>query len=217
MAANRTLSTKFWDDRYVASLSPEHRYLYLYLKLNKYIQSSGCCRLKQFQIVLETGLSVDVVRDGLERLQADGKIKYQDDWLAVAGEMQNKGVKLQAATDLQLAQAPEWVGEFLVGGSDKDERASHPAITIIRELTERYPAKSQWDVIIELLGDDFDETYLRECHAEWSRRGYNPRGTAWYAEWYVNRSKPSTNNYGKRPSNADTLRQYYEEFASDNQ
>lgn len=217
MAANRTLKTNFWSDRYVASLPTEYRYLYLYLKLNKHIQTSGCCQLKVLQMAVETGLSVDVIRDGLQKLQQDGKIRYEDDWLAVAGEMQNKGVKLQAATDLQLAQAPEWVGEFLVGEGGKDSRAYHPAIQLIRDLTERYPPRSQWDVIIELLGDDLDEEYFRECHAEWARRAYNPRGTAWYTDWYVNRTKPGSKKEYVKQTNADTLREYYEVFSAKDQ
>lgn len=215
MAANRTLNTNFWNDHYISSsLTPQQRYLYLYLKLNPYIQTSGCCELKELTIQLETGLPLDIIREGIKKLAEGGKIRYEGGWLAVAGEMQNKGAKLKAATEQQLAQAPDWVGEFLVGGKDQDDRVHHPAIQVIRDLTERYPAKSQWDVIIELLGSDFDEDYLRECHAEWARRGYNPRGESWYTDWYVNRSKPGTRiSYGKR-TDADKLADYYKEFNS---
>jgi hypothetical protein len=158
-------------------------------------------------MIMETGLSIEAVREGLDRLQEDGKIRYEDDWLAVRGETQDKGKKLQAASELQLSQAPLWVAEFLIDVDVPDERAKHPAIAVIRDLTERFPAKKDWDTIIELLGENFDEEYLRECHAEWSRRGYNPRGTAWYTDWYVNRSKP-----GGRRTDINTLKDYYKEF-----
>lgn len=165
-------------------------------------------------MVLETGLDQETVRAGLTQLEADGKIKYDGDWLAVAGEMQNKGAKLQAAVDLQLASAPAWVGEFLVQGTEKDERANHPAIVAVREILEKYPPKKEWDQIIEVLGEDFDVDYLVECQAEWARRGYRPFNYSWLYEWYVNRSKPgTTKTYGKQ-SNVDTLREYYDTFAS---
>lgn len=215
MAANRTLTTKFWDDRLVSSLPYQYRYLLVYLKLNKHIQVSGCCKLKVLQMVLETGLDEETVRAGLSRLEAEGFIKYEDDWLAVAGEIQNKGSKLQAAVDQQLAAAPRWVGEYLIQGKEKDERANHPAIVAVRELLERFPPKQEWDKIIEILGEEFDVSYLVQAQAEWARRGYRPYNLNWLYDWYVNRSIPGPINYGNgKRSNTDTLRDYFDEFAS---
>lgn len=215
MAANRIINTGYWSDKYISSLPSDHRYLLLYLKLNKYIQVSGCCKLKVLQMVLETGLSEETVRAGLTQLENDGRIKYDGDWIAVAGEMQSKGPKLRSAVDQQLALAPAWVGEFLVQGTERDERVNHPAIVAVREILEKYPPKAEWDKIIEVLGDDFDVDYLVECQAEWARRGYRPFNYNWLYEWYLNRSKPGTNTtYGSKRSNADLIRDYYDAIAS---
>lgn len=196
-------------------LAPDVKLLYLYFKLNKYIQVSGCCQIKLAQIALETGLSLEQVRAGIAKLEADNKIKYQDDWLAVLGTMEAKGSKLQAAVDTQLAAAPSWVGEFMHSdGNSTDHRSKHPAIVALREVLERFPPKKDWDTIIEVVGNEIDIDYMTACHGEWAKRGYNPYGMAWLYDWYANRRMPKTSKY-VRQTNSDTLRDYYEAFSSE--
>lgn len=214
MAQHRTLDTSFWDDPYVGMLTPDHKLLFLYLKLNKYIQVSGCCQIKLAQIALETGLSIEATRAGLNKLESDNKIKYQDDWLAVLGAMEAKGSKLQSAVDSQLAAAPDWVGEYMHSdGNSTDNRSKHPAIAAVREVLERFPPKKDWDTIIETVGTDVDLDYMFACRGEWAKRGYNPYGMAWLYDWYVNRRMPKTSKYVKQ-TNSDKLREYYDAFSS---
>jgi hypothetical protein len=204
MAKFRTLLTSFWDEPYVGSLPVEVRYLYLYLRVNKHIQASGCFRIELPQISVETGLSMDQVRGGVKHLEADEKVKYGDGWMAVRDAVEGvSGAKVQLAVDQQLAEAPRWVGEFLLtGGKHKDERAMHPAIAACRALAERYPLKRDWDHIIEILGDDFDVDRLCDAHAYWARNGWRPDNWTGILDYYV-RGVPR-----ERQTNTQILRSY---------
>jgi hypothetical protein len=60
---------------------------------------------------------------------------------------------------------------------------THPAIVAFRRTTGRYPPKTNYDWIIDILGDSPDELKLHECKANWDRRGYNGNSLKW-VEWY---------------------------------
>jgi hypothetical protein len=214
MAKYRQLNTDFWNNSYIASLTPTVRYFYLYLKLNSHINTAGCCDLPLEMMSLESGLSVTDVRAALRQLEEDGKIKYDGQWVVVreGNDGQTNSPKVKSAIDVQLAQAPSWVGEFIFRGSENDDRTSHPAVVAVREITERFPKKDLWDTIIETLGEDFDLDLLIECHSEWARRGYSPMNYDWIFEWYTSGRVPYRGN-GKQ-TNSDTLRGYLKEFSS---
>jgi hypothetical protein len=60
---------------------------------------------------------------------------------------------------------------------------THPAIVAFRRTTGRYPPKTNYDWVIDILGDSPDELKLHECKANWDRRGYNGNSLKW-VEWY---------------------------------
>jgi hypothetical protein len=60
---------------------------------------------------------------------------------------------------------------------------THPAIVAFRRTTGRYPPKTNYDWVIDILGDSPDELNLHECKANWDRRGYNGNSLKW-VEWY---------------------------------
>lgn len=213
MAKYRQLSTDFWNDQYIASLPPTTRYFYLYLKLNEHVSTAGCCELPDALMALECGLEYSEMLQAMRRLEADGKIKYADGWIALQDGIDGltNSPKVRAAVDAQLAEAPQWVGQFVMKKIVGDDRVEHPAIATVWEISRRYPKKELWDPIIEVLGDDIDVELLMEAHAEWSRRGYNPTNYNWVLDWYANGRVPYKN--GKQ-SNTETLKTYREEFSS---
>lgn len=213
MAQFRQLDTDTWNDRYFHGISSVEKFVYLYLRLNSHVSVAGSCYLPFTLMVLETGLRDDTLKAALDRLEKDGKIKYQDGWLAVRDAADGKGPKIKAAINTALSLAPPWVAEFLEsGGKDGDPRASHPAIAAVRDLLERFPKKDEWTAIIEVLGEDPDTDRLSECHAAWSRKGYSPWNYAWIYDWY-HRGIPQYITNGKR-SNSEILSEYAEAFSS---
>jgi hypothetical protein len=214
VAQFRQLNTDFWNNSYIASLEPTVRYFYLYLKLNGHVNTAGCCQLPIELMSVECGLPVPEIRKAVQQLEQDEKIKFQDDWVVLkeGNDGQTKSPKVRSAIDAQLAEAPSWVGEFVMKGSGEDDRFNHPAIVAVREILERYPKKELWDTFIEVLGEDFDIDLLIECQAEWARRGYSPFNYDWCFEWYTKGKVPYRTN-GKR-TNSDTLGDYLKEFSS---
>ena len=80
----------------------------------------------------------------------------------------------------------------------KDPRTTHPAIQAIFKIVGRYPAKDQYDVLIEVLGDKPDTEKLRRCWSEWraerpNKKPFSPMNYGWITDWYKN-GIPGKNN-----------------------
>ena len=90
--------------------------------------------------------------------------------------------------------------------STADERTNHPAIQAVFGILGRFPAKHEYDALIEAVGDKPDKPKLRLCWAEWRRprqgfpNGYSPRNYGWVMDWYVNGLPDSKN--GAKPESA---------------
>lgn len=214
MAKFRQLDCGFWNNKYVASLSSETRYIYLYLKLNPHLNTAGFAKLPVELMSLECGVDIPSLRQALAKLEADDKIKYQEGYLILreGHDGQTTSVKVKSAIDTQIADAPAWIGEYIMRGKQNDERASHPAIVAVREITEKFPPKKDWDLLIEIIGEDPDIDLLVDAHSEWARRGYSPFNFSWITDWYANKRIPYKT--GGRPTNSDTLASYRDVFSS---
>lgn len=207
MARYKNFDTSFWMADYPTSLSYLERYVYLYLQLNSHISLAGTCQLPRSLMLLETGLPVELLQPVLDKFIDDEMIAYRDGWLVVREVIKNQSNSptIKKAIKTELATAPAWIGDWLeANGPEGDQRARHKAIIAVRELAEMFPPRSEWNDIIEVLGDDPDISKLTDCWLEWSDRGYSPLNWAWATDWYPG-GIPSRN--GKR-STADILSEY---------
>lgn len=204
MAEYRQVKTTMFKERWFMSLSQDAKYLLLYCKLNPRINTAGFFQLRLDMIAFESGLSISSTRKALDELLDENLIAYQDEWLVVRGgnDGQPNNVKIKAAIDLCLEQAPLWVGEYVMGSGGGDARASHPAISAVREISDRYPRREDWDQIIEVLGEDFDVDRLIDAWEWWASKGYNPLNAAWITDIYVR------GTYGRKRTNSEILRDY---------
>lgn len=90
---------------------------------------------------------------------------------------------------------------------ETDERSRHPAILCVKGVTGRYPIKTNYDQVIEALGDTPDGTKAAECYKWWTFGGRNAAGLGWL-DWYTNgipewaMKGPATNGNGKAKSAA---------------
>ena len=48
----------------------------------------------------------------------------------------------------------------------------------------RYPDKSLYDRLIQVIGDVPDQERLNACREEWVKRGYNTSAWTWALDWY---------------------------------
>lgn len=67
-----------------------------------------------------------------------------------------------------------------------DERSSHPAIMMVREICQRYPTKDIWDRIIREIGDEPDQVFYTACFEQWRSVNGNPLN---FEKWLFEPSK----------------------------
>lgn len=75
--------------------------------------------------------------------------------------------------------------------SARDGRTGSPAIQAIFRITGRYPALSQYDVLIDILGLEPDIDKLKSCWTAWreekpGKKPYSPFNYGWITDWYIN-------------------------------
>lgn len=75
------VNTRFWNDNFIASLSPIDRYLFLYFLTNEHTNIAGIYELPLRTIVNETGVSVKILQSAFKRFS--GKIHYIEGWVYV--------------------------------------------------------------------------------------------------------------------------------------
>jgi len=82
MATQRYVSTSFWDDKWIRSLNPSDRYLYLYLMTNPLTNIAGVYEITIDRIAFDTGYDERTLRPMLDRFARDGKaFFYQGEWM----------------------------------------------------------------------------------------------------------------------------------------
>lgn len=76
MAKFRNVSTKFWSDPFIESLTPEKKYFFLYLITNEHTTQCGIYEVSFRQMSFETGYNTETVAKLVEFFEKKGKIKY---------------------------------------------------------------------------------------------------------------------------------------------
>ena len=79
MAKYRALQTIFWDDGFVADLTPEEKYFYIYLMTNSKTTQCGCYELPYKFAEMQTGYNRETIEKLIARFIDYGKIKYNKD------------------------------------------------------------------------------------------------------------------------------------------
>ena len=83
MAKRRVVDTRFWDDSYIAQLSPNAKLLFLYLLTNPLTNCGGVYEIAVKRIVLDTGFTAREVSAQLDRLESDEKIVRRGNWIGI--------------------------------------------------------------------------------------------------------------------------------------
>ena len=108
MAKKRYVDTKFWDDGYIVECDPIEKLLYLYLLSNTLTNICGIYEISLRRIAFDTGIDKDMVLKILERFEIDGKIKYQNGWIAIKNfiKYQMDNPKIRAGISYELKTKP---------------------------------------------------------------------------------------------------------------
>jgi hypothetical protein len=84
MATQRYISTSFWTDKWIRSLDPSERYLYMYLLTNPETNIAGVYDITIDRIAFDTGYDERTLRPMLDRFSEAGKVYfYDDEWIVL--------------------------------------------------------------------------------------------------------------------------------------
>lgn len=115
MAKHRIVNTKFWDDSYVARMSPNEKLVFLYLLTNPLTTIAGVYELSTKRASFDTGLSAREIGKVLERLEKDEKIIRDGDWIGIVNFIRHQSLnpKVRRGIEIELEKAPESLVERL--------------------------------------------------------------------------------------------------------
>ena len=118
MAKQRYISTGFWTDRWVRTLTPNERYLYMYLLTNPETSIAGIYKILMDRIEFDTGLDMETLQRAFESFQGASKAYYFDEeWVVIPTWPKHQRVteknNIRIGIDRVLMELPEPVWVFI--------------------------------------------------------------------------------------------------------
>jgi hypothetical protein len=116
MAKQRIVNTKFWDDKYIRSLSPNGKLLFLYLFTNSLTTIAGAYEITLDRIVFDTGLPEPEASTLLKKFETDKKAAYRDDWVFLPNSVKHQSVgnpKILKGIEEAAKCCPDWIKHSL--------------------------------------------------------------------------------------------------------
>lgn len=118
MSTQRYISTSFWEDKWIRSLDPSERYLYLYLLTNPLTTIAGVYKVTIDRIAFDVGYDERTLRPMLERFaRAKKAYFYADEWIIIPTWPKHQKWKnkktIRKGIDAVLASLPKSVYQYL--------------------------------------------------------------------------------------------------------
>ena len=115
MAKYRVVNTRFWDDTYVAELSPNEKLIFLYLLTNALTTIGGVYELSLKRAAFDVGLPIRDLRNAFEKLEGDGKIVRTHDWVGIVNFVKHQSLnpKVKRGIEIEHEKAPRDLVERL--------------------------------------------------------------------------------------------------------
>lgn len=105
----------------MADLDPTEKLLFLYLLTNERSTLAGVYELPLKTMAVESGIETEMVRKILSRFEEDGKVKYQEGWVAIKNFLKHHehgSPTVRKGIDEAVKSAPDWAKEFIGKGID---------------------------------------------------------------------------------------------------
>jgi hypothetical protein len=108
MAKYRVVNTRFWDDTYVAELSPHEKLVFLYLLTNALTTIGGVYELSLKRASFDVGLHLRDLKRIFERFEGDGKIVRKENWIGIVNFVQHQSLnpKVKRGIEIEHEKAP---------------------------------------------------------------------------------------------------------------
>lgn len=118
MSTQRYISTSFWTDRWIRTLDPSERYLYLYLMTNPQTNIAGVYQITLDRMAFDTGYDERTIQPMLQRFADAGKaVFYHDEWVIIPTWVKHQKVKERSKVKIGIEnivkKLPQDVREFL--------------------------------------------------------------------------------------------------------
>ena len=109
MAKQRIVNTKFWDDSYIAGLSPLEKLGFLYLITSPLTNISGVYELPLKRAAFDVGVEIDTIETIFKRFEADGKLLRFEGWVAIKNFIRHQTLnpKIRVGIVAGLRHAPK--------------------------------------------------------------------------------------------------------------
>lgn len=111
VAKQRIVNTKFWDDSYIAGLTPSEKLVFLYLITNPLTNIAGVYELPLRRAAFDIGLTNDEVESVFRKFEADGKIARNAGWIGITNFVKHQTLnpKIKVGILHELKKAPKEV------------------------------------------------------------------------------------------------------------
>jgi hypothetical protein len=117
MSVQRYISSSFWSDDWVDSLSVHEKLIYMYLLTNENTNIAGVYKITIKRMKDDTGISRDKVTAALERFAHDKKAFFIDEYIIIPKWPKHQKLgergKLRLATNSILRSLPEKIKNFI--------------------------------------------------------------------------------------------------------
>jgi len=108
MAKQRIVNTKFWDDSYIAKLSPNEKLAFLYLLTSPLTNIAGVYELPLKRASFDIGISAKEVSDIFGKFEEDRKIVLDEGWIGIVNFIKHQSInpKVRQGIIEELKKAP---------------------------------------------------------------------------------------------------------------
>ena len=118
MAAQRYISTSFWDDAWVQGLEPHEKLLYMYLLTNPLTNIAGVYEITFRRMSFDTGYPIDTLSKAIKKFSEDKKAYFLDDvWIILPNwpkhQRPTERNTIRAGIDTVLNALPDEVFSYL--------------------------------------------------------------------------------------------------------
>lgn len=119
MSTQRYISTSFWEDKWIRSLDPAERYLYMYFLTNPLTNIAGAYKITIDRISFDTGYDERTLRPMIQRFEKAKKAYfYSDEWIILPSwpKHQKWEIKktIQKGIEAILHNTPDNVKQYMV-------------------------------------------------------------------------------------------------------
>lgn len=152
----RSVNTKFWDDRYIITLTPNEKLLFLYLLTNPLTNLLGIYEISESRIAFDIGLKEGIISNGLERFRKDKKVYYDFGFIIIPNFLKNQNLNanMKVGVVKEFNQLPKDLKDSIL--SNGLETVSNDYQTILNHIV-KYEIEYEYEIEDELESKDEPE------------------------------------------------------------